>query len=72
MDIKKILASIDDDVLEEIISGCEGKMGEPFAKKEETALPPTTDESAEGDEMSASDDEINPDELEELLRTYEG
>jgi hypothetical protein len=69
MDLSKLLSSIDDDILKQVIDGCEGKMGEPFTKKKiEIEVEPESEMS----KAPEAENDVSEDELDELMRSYEG
>lgn len=69
MDLTKLLSSIDDDILKQVIDGCEGKMGEPFTKKKiEIEMQPEGEMTKEPE----MENDVSEDEIEELMRSYEG
>ena len=79
MDLHEILGSIDDDILQEVLDKCEGKMGEPFAKKKlevEVNADPAADSEQPTSEVGESgeegEDDASPEELEELLKMHGG
>jgi hypothetical protein len=65
----KMIGSIDDDLLAQIIKAAESKMSQPFAKKK-IEVESAEDEADEAPTQDPMEDVTDEDELEELLKQF--